>query len=67
MLSGPVVDQEEVFVLAGETKPEVPQRAASAGKRPAGHHTQQHVGGNQTAFILRVHKRLQQETTPNSS
>lgn len=57
-LSGPVIDQEEVFVLAGETKTEVPQRTTSAGERPAGHHAQEHVGGDQTAFVLRVHKRL---------
>lgn len=60
-LSRPVVDQEEVFVPAGETKPEVPQRTAGAGERPASHHAQDHVGGDQTAFVLRVHERLERK------
>lgn len=60
-LSGPVVGQQEVLVLAGEAELEVPERSASGVEGPDAHEEQDDVGGHQAGHVLGVLERLQEE------
>lgn len=50
-LSGPVVGQQEVLVLAGDAEFEVPQRAAGGVEGPHPHQEEDDVGGNQAGHV----------------
>lgn len=54
VLSGPVVCQKEVLVLACYTELEVSERTTSSVERPDAHYQQDDVGGDKTINIGRV-------------
>lgn len=53
-LSGPVVGQQEVLVLAGDAEFDVPQRTAGSVEGPHPHQEEDDVGGNQAGHVLWV-------------